>query len=81
MSWKLPDIKAAYDRGQEQGATHMIVAYDSFDHSNYPIYVVAGQSPLDCFPSNGDRVDEVYRYALGWEAQSAEYRAYHLEMN
>lgn len=79
MTWGKPDIKAAYDQGALEGATHMIVAYDDFDYENYPIYVMPGENPHDKVPDNGDRVDECYNYALGWESQSAERRAFHWE--
>lgn len=79
MTWFLDDIKLAYDAGEIIKATHMIVAYDSFDNSNYPIYVLEGEDPQDKKPSNGDRVDEVYKYSLGWEFQSKERRAMHWE--
>lgn len=54
----------------------MIVAWDSFD-GDYPIYVMPGDSPLDKRPSNGDSVVECYKYELGWDTQSKEYRAQH----
>jgi hypothetical protein len=79
VTWQLDDIKAAYDRGEKEGATHMIVAWDSFDETNYPIYVMPGEDPHEKRPSNGDAVDECYRYSLGWESQSKEVRAYHWE--
>lgn len=79
MTWGFADIKAAYDEGERQGASHMIVAWDSFDDSNYPIYVMPGENPRDKMPKNGDSVDECYRYSLGWESQSRERRARHFE--
>lgn len=80
MTWGLADIKGAYDRGEREGATHMIVAWDSFDGMNYPIYVMPGEDPQEKRPKNGDKVDECYRYALGWESQSKERRANHWEI-
>lgn len=79
MTWLLADIKDAFERGVEMGATHMIVAYDSFDGDNYPIYVMPGQNPRERMPSNGDSVDECYKLDLGWAPQSAERRANHWE--
>jgi hypothetical protein len=72
-------IKSAYDAGEKMGATHMIVAWDSFDDSNYPIYVMPGENPRNKTPKNGDSVDECYRYSLGWEYQAEERRARHFE--
>src|SRR5690606_30863535 len=79
MTWSQSDIKAAYDEGERRGASHMIVACDSFDGMNYPIYVMPGEDPRKKVPSNGDSVDECYRYSLGWEAQAKERRARHFE--
>ena len=80
-TWGRAEIKAAYDEGERQGASHMIVAWDSFAGDNYPIYVMPGEDPLKHAPKAGsmDRVDECYRYALGWPRQSAEFRALHWE--
>jgi len=78
-TWLEADIKAAYDEGERLGATHMIVAWDSFSGDNYPIYVMPGEDPRSKVPTNGDSVDECYRYALGWESQSKEHRARHFE--
>ena len=75
----ISDIKDMYDRGEAQGASHMIVAYDSFDGGDYPIYVMPGEDPRKKVPTNGDRVMECYRYSLGWESQSKEFRANHWE--
>lgn len=81
MAWSLNDIKEAYDRGEAMGATHMIVALDSFDYENYPIYVMPGENPILMQPSNGDRVDECYKYSLGWEAQSGHKRVQNWTMD
>lgn len=79
MTWRIDAIKGAYERGEALGASHMIVAWDSFDCANYPIYVMPGENPQDRVPDNGDSVDECYRYELGWESQSKERRANHWE--
>jgi hypothetical protein len=79
MTWRLQDIKTAYDRGAQLGATHMIVAFDMFDHENYPIYVMPGEDPREQAPTNGDSVDECYKYSIGWTVQSMERHASHWE--
>ena len=78
-TWTLADIRDAYLEGETRGATHLIVAYDSFSGDNYPIYVMPGEDPRKKRPTNGDKVDECYRYALGWDSQSKEHRALHWE--
>lgn len=35
----VPEIASWFDRGVADGASHMIVAVDRFDHENYPVYV------------------------------------------
>jgi len=70
MTWGYGDIKSAYEDGDTGRYSHMLVARDSFDYENYPIYVLRGEDPKSHIPSNGDRVDECYSYDLGWAAQS-----------
>ena len=79
MAMSLSDIRQAYERGERDGASHMIIAMDSFDYEDYPIYVAPGEDPRTRIPTNGDRVMECYRYTLGWPAQAAEHRANHWE--
>lgn len=76
----LEEIKVWFDAGKEDNASHMIVATDSFDMEDYPIYVQHGDDPQDCTPKNGDSVMECYSYNLTWEEQAAENRAHHWEM-
>ena len=33
------EIAQWFDRGVSEGATHMIVVCDTFDHEDYPVYV------------------------------------------
>lgn len=78
-TWNRFEIKHAYDEGTTKGASHMLVAWDSFDGENYAIYVMPGDNPRSKMPTNGDSVDECYNYSLGWAAQSRETRARHFE--
>ncbi len=39
MTATAKDIREWIERGQELGATHIIIAVDTWDHDNYPIYV------------------------------------------
>ena len=79
MAWKIPELKEAFDGGNTGENSHMIVAYDSYDYEEYPIYVPRGDDPQDHRPANGDRVMECYSYDLPWETQAAEHRANHWE--
>lgn len=78
------EIRSWLERGRREvpDVTHMIVACDTFDHGDYPVYVRRGQDAgaerrrLDD-ASQMSRVMEVYSYALDLEAQLAEPRAFH----
>lgn len=37
------DIKGWLDRAKQKGATHMIVACDTFDWEDYPVFVMPGE--------------------------------------
>lgn len=81
MAYGLSDIKAAWDRGVQQGASHVIIMCDTFDWTDYPVFVMPGEDPRDVAAKNGDRVMECYRLSLGWDIQSRERRANHWEMD
>jgi hypothetical protein len=69
-------------RAIQGGATHMIVATDTFDWSDYPVYVAPDQdaaAEVERLEQQAmTKVMEVYNLALPLEAQLDEYRAFHL---
>lgn len=76
------DIRRWLLRAKEEGATHVIIACDTFSWTDYPVYVqkthqvkelVAG---LD--EKNMQKVMEVYNLALPIDSQLREGRAWHL---
>lgn len=76
------DIRSWLLQRRPDDATHMIVAVDTFDHGNYPVYVKPGQSAqaeVDRLKAASmTRVMEVYRYDLPIEDQLREHRAWHI---
>lgn len=60
----------------------MIVAVDTFDHEDYPVYVKPGQSAQAeverLRAKSMTRVIEVYNYALSIDSQLRAHRAWHL---
>lgn len=38
------DIRSWLKRGKESGATHMIVVCDTYDHEDYPVYVMPDEN-------------------------------------
>lgn len=84
------EISKWFDQGVKQGKHFMIVVYDSFDHTDYPVYVSPSSDPLQIAKEkygydpndpyaekNMMRVQEVYDLRLSKEKQLAERRAFH----
>jgi hypothetical protein len=77
------EIRGWLDRAALKGATHMIVATDTFDWSDYPVFVLPGDDAaaeverLHNAPMS--KVMECYRLASPWDDQLAERRAFHTE--
>lgn len=77
------DIKAWIDRGLAEGATHMIVVCDTFDHEDYPVYAQGADDVRQKHAAhdgkNMQRVMEVYDFFRGdIAAQLAAPRAFGL---
>jgi hypothetical protein len=52
--------------------THMLVVTDTWDYSNYPVYVTVEQNLLEQIGARSDastRVEEVYNYSIDLEQQ------------
>lgn len=77
------DIRGWLDRAERKGATHMIVATDTFDWSDYPVFVMPGEDPASEIEQLRNapmsKVMECYRLASPWADQLAEQRAFHTE--
>ena len=76
------DLRQWLLKGGDQQATHVIIACDTFDWSDYPVYVQPDQKVVDEIAKydgkNMQRVMEVYNLNLDIDAQLEEYRAWHL---
>lgn len=60
------------------GATHLIVMHDQWDHENFPVYVMPGQSAraeAGKHVSNMQEVEECYSMSRDLAAQLNEHRA------
>jgi len=73
MAASTSDIRRWFIEGKKDGATHMIVVCDSFDWSNYPVYVKAGENPREIASGyNGkdmQKVMEVYNLSMDMDKQ------------
>jgi hypothetical protein len=78
------DIENWFDRGVEDKATHLIVACDTFDHDDFPVYVLGGDDFWSVYgryankPDQMLRVMEVYDLSADKQNQLMEFRAWHL---
>jgi type II secretory pathway component PulL len=75
------EIRSWLERAKREGATHMIVACDTFSYEDYPISVLPGTNPHDVALGLGEmqRLMECYAMHLPLEAQVQEERARHFE--
>lgn len=77
------DIRGWFQVGKSQGFTHMIVVCDSYDNSDYPVYVGADENVRkrsDEYENKSmQRVMEVYSLKMELETQMSEFRAFHYD--
>jgi hypothetical protein len=77
------EIRGWLERGQKEGATHVVVVVDTYDHEDYPVMVKPEESVRDVFDEhnmkNMQRVMEVYALHLDLDAQLNEFRSFHFE--
>lgn len=73
MTATLQDIRGYVERGQKNGSTHVIIACDTFDHDNYPVFVSPEEKVQekidDINKAEMQRVDEVYNLQIPIEPQ------------
>ncbi len=72
------DIRGWLSRGKEEGATHVIVACDTFSWEDYPVYVRPGQEITEEVAKynrkNMQKIMEVYNLAQDIESQLREWK-------
>ena len=76
------EIREWLDRAKERGATHMIVATDTFDWGDFPVFVMPGDDINAKVAEYQDaskmlKVMECYDLTINIEDQLAEDRALH----
>jgi len=72
MSASRNDIKKWLDEGKEKGATHVLIALDTWDYENYPVYIMPNENAREKVNEYGksqDRIDEVYNLSMNIEEQ------------
>ena len=82
MSATLQEIKGWIEEAYKRDATHLIIAVDTYDYENYPVYVTANekiQKEIEHI-DNADlqNIDEVYNMSMNIDKQLSERRAYNI---
>lgn len=77
------DIRRWLERGKDQGATHLIVVCDTFDHDDYPVFVMPNENVRDKEAEyngkNMQRIMEVYSLKMDWDKQLNQTRAFNYD--
>ncbi len=80
MTTTREDITGWLHRGQEKGATHMLVVCDTFDWSDYPVFIMLGQDARKLADANNGpnmtKLMEVYKLSMDWATQLNERRSF-----
>jgi len=81
------DIEGWLKQGEKLGATHVVIVHDTFDHDNFPMYIMPGQEARQEFFEKYQKgrkpgeaayaADECYDLSLNIEDQLNERRANH----
>jgi hypothetical protein len=84
MTATTADLSRWFDTGVEKGATHVIVACDTFRHEDFPVYVMPGtdvkKKAAEYMSSEKMlSVMEVYATHVGKAFQLSEHNAFHYE--
>ncbi len=73
MSTSPKELARWFQEGVKQKATHMIVVCDTFDYSDYPVYVKEGEDARKMAEENSkknmQKVMEVYNLSMSMTAQ------------
>ena len=75
------DIRGWLQRGKDKGASHVLVVCDTYDWSDYPVFVMPGEDARKRADENNGpnmtKLMEVYKLDMDWDAQLGEHRAFH----
>ena len=82
MATTKTQIREWLENGIKMGATHMVMCCDTYDHSDYPSYVMPYELAESRIRYIGarpmTRIMEVYNLSMDIESQLNEHRAWHL---
>lgn len=74
------DIKGWLERGKTKGASHMLVVCDTYDWSDYPVFVMPGEDAHEKGKQNNGpnmtKLMEVYNLSKDWDEQLGQHRSF-----
>lgn len=77
------EIRSWLVRGKTQGASHMLVVVDSFDHEDYPVYVQPNQNAQMIVNEYNKKemqyVIEVYSLLQDFDFQIKQHRCFNVD--
>jgi len=80
MATSKQELRTWFDKGVASGYTHMIVVCDTFDHMDFPVYVLPSEDVKSVERAYAGqamaRIMEVYNLSMDREQQLAEVRAF-----
>jgi len=83
MATTQDDIRRWFEEAKRRGATHIVVACDTFSNEDYPVYVMPGEDVKkveeEYQSKKMSKVMEVYSMKLDLESQLQETRAFHYD--
>ena len=76
------DIERWLESAKEKNASHLIVAVDTYDHDNYPVYVGYDEDVMKEITrvesSDMQGIDEIYNMSMDINKQLSQFRAYNV---
>ncbi len=82
MAARKAEIREWLERAKEQGASHVIVVCNTFDHEDYPVFVKpdenAQEKSKEYDGKNMQKIEEVYNLSMDIEVQLNQDRAFNL---
>jgi len=75
------DILSWLEEAKHKKASHLIVMHDTYDHDNYPVFVLVREILDNRLKTNGEnmqQIQEIYNMTMDLDMQLAEHRSWHL---
>lgn len=83
MATTREDIKRWLKMGKKAGSTHLLVCVDTFDYSDYPVFVSPEENAREIYSQyngpNMQKVMEVYNLSMDFEMQLNQKRSFNFD--